>query len=130
MNTYAVPRVITYSFGEHDFGAAGESLSIKGPSGFAGELVGVQVNATETFTAATTSGKVQVGTAADVDAYAELDLSTTADTNTVSEATDTDAIIEASIPADTQVEVTLVAPTGGTPAGKGFVHITINWFKL
>lgn len=129
MLTYATPRTITYSFGEHDFGAGGEVFSLRGPLGFTGKLVGVQVNATETFTATTLQGTVLVGTAGDTDAFGLLNLGTTADTDTVSEATDTDAILSSAITADTQVEVNLTAPTGGTPAGKGFVHITIDWYK-
>lgn len=125
---YDKPQLITYGLGNHDFGTAGDSLSLRGPAGKVGKLVHVSVSATETFNAVTTSAKVQVGTAGDVDAYAELDIGTTADTDCVSEATDTDAIISDAIPADTQVEVTLVAPTGGTPAGMGYVHIGIEWF--
>lgn len=119
-----------YSFGEHDFGNAGESLSITGPKGKGGRLIAVHVAATETFTATTTAGRVDVGTAADTDAYASFNLGTLADTDSASTddgTTDTDAIIDADIPADTQVEVTFVAPTGGTPAGKGFVSIIIDW---
>ncbi len=129
MYTYSEPRIITYSFGEHDFGAGGEVLSLRGPLGFVGKLVGVQVNATETFTATTLQGTVLVGTAGDTDAYGLLNLGTLADTDTASEATDTDAILASAIPADTQVEVNLTAPTGGTPAGKGYTHITIEWSK-
>ncbi len=127
--SYDNPRRWVYSFGEHDFGAGSESLSLKGPSGKKGVLREIQVNATETFTDDTTSGNVQVGTAADPDAYGLLDLGTTADTNTASYAAgdDADAVISESIPADTQVEVTFTAPTGGTPAGKGFVQIVIDW---
>ena len=40
---------------------------------------------------------------------------------------DPDAIKLALLPADTQIEVALVAPTGGTPAGQGHVHITVSW---
>ena len=117
--SYDNPRRLMYSFGEHDFGAGSESLSIKGPVGLKGTLKSIQCNATETFTATTTAGFVRVGTAADNDAYGELNLATTADTDTVSEADDTNAVLAEAIPEDTQVEITLVAPTGGTPAGKG-----------
>lgn len=129
IGTYDNPFYVTYSVGEHDFGAGGESLSIKGPSGKKGRLKFICLSATEAFTADTTSAKVQIGTAADVDAYAQLDCATTADTDSI-EASDEDTgtITDPDIPADTQVEVTLVAPTGGTPAGKGFVNFVIGWY--
>lgn len=126
--SYENPQMQSYSFGAHDFGAGGDSFSIRGPAGKKGRLVHVSVSATETFTDTTTPGYVRIGTAADNDAYAELNLGTTADTDCVSEATDTDAIIDEAIPADSQVEVTLVAPTGGTPAGIGHVHIGVEWY--
>lgn len=128
--SYADPDRRQYSFGEIDFGDAAEVLSITGPKGAKGILHAIHVAATETFTADTTPAYVRVGTAADPDAYAEMNLGTLADTDSASSddgTTDPDAIIAESIPADTQVEVTTVAPTGGTPAGKGFVTIIIDW---
>ena len=38
-----------------------------------------------------------------------------------------DLVLDA-LPADTTVHLTLVAPTGGTPAGKAHVHVMIEWF--
>jgi hypothetical protein len=102
---------------EHDFGAGGESLSYKLPASKAARLKDIVLSATETFTDDTTTGKVQVGTAADPDAYAELDCLTTADTDSIRASDQSGAIIDPAIPAGTQVEITLVAPTGGTPAG-------------
>ena len=125
--SYDNPNVITYSFGEHDFGSAGEVLSVKGISGKSGVLLDICVSATETFTATTTPAYVKVGTASDDDAYASLSLATTADTDSVTASATSGAIISPKIAADTQVEVTFVAPTGGTPAGKGFVSIAIAW---
>ena len=113
---------------QHDFGAASEIFSVRGPSGKQGILRLVAVAVTETFTATTTQGFVRVGTAADNDAFAELQMGTAADEDYWdSDTDDTNAIIDSDIPADTLVEVNLVAPTGGTPAGQGEVHIMIDW---
>lgn len=128
--SYSDPDRRNYGFGIHDFGAASESLSIKGPKGKAGRLIAIHASATETFNAVSTSARIDVGTAADTDAYASFVLGTLADTDSASTddgVTDTDAIISAEIPADTQVEVTFVAPTGGTPAGMAAVNIIIDW---
>lgn len=128
MSGYDNPITITYSLGEHDFGAGGDALAIKGPTGKSGRLVDIGVMVTETFTATTTAGFVRLGTAADPDAYAELNMATAADTDYWNIQDDTDAIIDKFLPADTQVEVALVAPTGGVPAGKGYVNITVDWY--
>lgn len=121
--------VVTYSFGEHDFGAGGDALAIKPPTGYTrGRILDVGVMVTETFTNTTTPGYVRIGTATDADAYAELNMGVAADTNYYNTLDDTDAIIEADIPSATQLEVALVAPTGGTPAGKGYVNIVIRWY--
>lgn len=128
--SYADPDRRQYSFGPIDFGAGGEVVSITGPKGKAGTLKAIHVMATETFTTTTTAGRVDIGTAADTDAYASFNLGALADTDSASTddgTTDTDAVISADIPADTQVEVTCVAPTGGTPAGIGYVSIIIDW---
>lgn len=128
--SYSNPDRRCYCFGEIDFGAGGEVVSITGPKGKKGTLIDIHAAATETFTADTTEAEIQVGTAGDADAYALMQLGTLADTDSASaqdESTDIDAIIDSAIPADTQVEVTMVAPTGGTPAGKAFVQLVIDW---
>jgi len=125
---YDNPVTIAYSFGNHDFGTAGESFSFKGPVGKQGKLKDIIVSATETFNAVTTEAEVQVGTAADPDANALLGLGTLADTDTVTAQETSGAIIDADIDADAQVEVTYVAPTGGTPAGMAYVTIVVDWF--
>lgn len=117
-----------YPFGEIDFGAASESTSITGPKGKTGVLKWIHVSCTETFADGT--GDVQVGTAGDADAYAKFALGTLADTDSASTddaTTDTDAIIDPDIPADTQVEVTFTQPAAGAQTGKGYVTICIDW---
>ena len=125
---YDHPQSQSYCFGIHDFGAGGDALSIKGPSGKTGRLIDIVVSATETFNAVTTEGAVQVGTAADPDAFASLGLGTLADTDSKSASETAGAIIAEALPADTPIEVTFVAPVGGTPAGQGYVHIHTEWY--
>lgn len=128
--SYSNPDRRDYAFGAIDFGAGGDVVSITGPKGKKGTLVCIHIAATETFNAVTTQANIQVGTAADPDAYALMNLGTLADTDSASSddgTTDTNAIIDQNIPADTQVEVTFTAPTGGTPAGIGHVTVTIDW---
>lgn len=125
--SYSNPTTVTYSV-LHDFGAGDDALAIKAPRGFSrGRIRDVGVMVTETFTADTTAGYVRLGTAADPDAYAELNMGTAADTDYYNTQDDTDAIISADV-TSTQIEVALVAPTGGTPAGIGTVNIVIDWF--
>ena len=94
------------------------------PKGKQGSLKEILVSATETFTNTTTEGFVKVGSAAAGAQYANMGLGTLAD-GADQRLTDTkaDLVLDA-LPADTDVHVTFVAPTGGTPAGIGFVQIT------
>lgn len=119
---------VTYNFGLHDFGAGAGAFAFKGPPGKRGRIEDIGVAVTETFNAVTTPGYVRVGTGADPDAYAELNMGTAAATDFYNTQDDTDAIINNLLPADTQIEVAFVAPTGGTPAGIGYVHIVVTWF--
>ncbi|ROH88002.1 hypothetical protein ED236_00470 [Pseudomethylobacillus aquaticus] len=124
---YDNPSTVTFQFGNHDFGAGAAALSFKLPKGKSGRLIDVGVmNISEAFTATTTPAYVRVGTGLDPDAYAQLSCGTTAIGDTVNTVDDTDAIIDAQLPADTQIEVALVAPTGGTPAGIGTAFVVVE----
>lgn len=126
--SYSNPLSMTYSLGIHDFGAGGDALAIKAPNGYSkGRIIDIGVMVTETFTATTTPAYVRLGTTGDADAYAELNMGTAADTDYYNTQDDTDAIISADV-TSAQIEVALVAPTGGTPAGMGYVNIAIDWF--
>lgn len=127
MSTYDNPSTVTFQFGLHDFGAGAGALSFKLPKGKKGRLIDVGVfGITEAFSATTTPAYFRVGTASDADAYAELNLGTAAATDTYNTVDDPDAIIDADLPADTQIEVTMVAPTGGTPAGIGVPFVVVE----
>jgi hypothetical protein len=134
--SYSQPDRQVYNLGHHDFGAGGDSLAIAVPSGkrFA-RVANIHVAATETFTDTTTSGKIYLGTGSDTDKFVIFDLGTLADTDAMDLADDTDAVltgyteyIDTTVENITQIEVTFVAPTGGTPAGMGHVTVTLDWF--
>lgn len=128
---YANPmQRITYTYAGIDFGAGDKAASFQGPAGMVGRLVAIVLpNVTEVFSATTTSAQIKIGTTGNDDAYALADLGTTAATDTFeSSQDDPDAIIDPDIPADTQVEVAFVAPTGGTPTGIADVQIVVEWY--
>lgn len=126
---YDNPEVITYVLPAVDFGAGTTNHAIKGPNGKSrGRLLDVGVAVTETFNQVTTQAFVRIGTSGDADAYAELQMAAAAATDFFNTQDDTNAIINADIPDATQLEVACIAPTGGTPAGIGSVHISIGWY--
>jgi hypothetical protein len=122
---YSSAQYATYSFGLQDFADAPEVFSFKLPSGKQGTLVDVCISCVESFNATTTEARLDIGTATDPDAYARCGLGTTADTDTYLASENTGDIISSGIPAGTQVEVTMVANTGGTPTGKGLINIVV-----
>ena len=127
--SYSNGPIITYSYPAVNFGAGTTGHAFKAPKGYTqGTIIDIGVAVTTLFTNTTTPAYVRVGTAGDPDAYAELNMGVAAATDYYGTLDDTDAIINAKIPSTTQVEVACIAPTGGTPAGIGTVHITVRWF--
>ncbi len=123
--SYSQEQYITINLGLQDIAAAGESMSFKLPEGKQGRLVDVIVSCVETFNAVTTEAFVDVGTAADTDAYAHCGMGETADTDTYLASENAGDIISAAIPAGTQVVVTTVQNVGGTQTGIGHVNIVV-----
>ena len=54
--SYDNPLRVSYSFGEHDYGAGALTAAIDQPDGKRGRVVDIHVSATETFTDTTTEG--------------------------------------------------------------------------
>ena len=134
MYTYATPLVRSYSLGSQDF-TSPYAGSIPVPAwAKACRVEGISVAASVTFTNDTTAGFVRVGPAADDDKFAELDMATTAATDSLDGGPyPSDYFIDLERDGDagaalTQLEVVTVAPTGGVPAGTGLVDITISWW--
>jgi hypothetical protein len=128
---YANPmQKITYSFGLIDIGAGTKTYTVRGPKGMAGRVRDVVMSGETLFTNTTTSAKVQVGTAATAAKYAQLDCGVlAAGANLVLTKDQATGLVAAQeLPADTDVQIKFVAPTGGSPAGKGFPDVIIDWY--
>lgn len=137
--SYDNPDRRTYVLSAHDFGAGAGSASVRGPKGKKGVLIdyGVQ-NVSETFNAVATPATIAVGDGSDVDAFGEeFSLATVAagSGRSVQSVYESDGIynenviVNRHIPADTDVTLTFVAPTGGTPAGIAQPYVTIDWSR-
>lgn len=130
---YEQPMQAMYNFASMDFGAAAGTTihRISGPTGHVGKLREIGVCLSEATVFATTLGFVEVGTAADADAYGKLQIPTASAINTtVNTADDTDAVIASSIPADTCILVTLTEGTGAGLTGIGNPYVIIDWQKV
>jgi hypothetical protein len=114
-----------------DFGAGtGTAWSFKGPSGKQGNLKNIGLHVKETFACDTTTGKVLIGTAADPNAYGQLEVvDGTLNTDTFNNVDDTNCVISQAIAADAQVEVTFVQCADSVaPAGKGRAYVEVDWY--
>jgi hypothetical protein len=125
---YENPTTISYSLGSVDFGAGNTTHYIKGPTGKVGRIVDVMLDVTETFNAVTTSAFLRAGSGSDADAYWEYTMGTTAQGAAFNIQNQAAADKETNIPANGQVVIACVAPTGGTPAGIAKVTVAINWW--
>ena len=131
--SYSNPLPVSYNMGIHDFGAGGDALAIKPPLRLnRGRVEDIHVAVTETFNQVTTPGFIRLGHASDADYYAELNMGAAADTDAYNlrdagvVTNKIDLINDPGPP--TQIEVAFVAPTGGTPAGMGYVTIVLSWW--
>lgn len=130
--SYSNPLTCMYNFPSFDFGTVATPIthSIAGPSGMKGRLREIGVAVTEVFACDATNAQVDVGTSADGDAFGRLNIpDLSADNTVVNSGDDTDAIIDADIPADTCVHVTCTDGTDGTAVtGQGYPYVIIDWF--
>lgn len=139
---YDNPIVFNYTFGgEVDFsGVSPDVYHIQPPIGAQqGQVYDIQVSATLLFTNDSSGALIRVGTNADTDKYAELDMQATAanivhgsyDYDIFGTARDgfIDMLRDGTAGAALDfVEIGYVAPTGGSPAGKGWVTVTMGWW--
>lgn len=126
--SYSNPLQHTYTFPAVDFGAGNSEKSFQGPKGKKGRVREIGFAVTEAFNAVTTSAKTRLGTDADNDLYAEVDMGTTAVKGGINMTGQANADKGQLITADSIVEVNFVAPTGGTPTGIADVFVTVDWF--
>lgn len=121
------PR-ISHDFGLIDF-ATTTTTRIRGPKGKTGKLRDILVGGHTLFTAVTTPAHITMGTAAAATAYADVTFGTlAADAAWVASNDMPTGLTVTDLPADTDIKISFTAPTGGSPAGKGYVQIVIDWF--
>ena len=131
--SYDNPLTICYNFGLFDFGAAGDITAIPVPYGKSRcRVEEIYAMVAEVFT---DGGKVEVGTAADPNHYAQLLLETTADTDGLGITTPATQLFDNSqggkgvidlVTEDiTQLEVVL---TTSTTTGKAWTGIVVSWW--
>lgn len=131
---YANPFPRTYVFDDINF-ATSTTAKFKGPKGLEGRVRDISVNGQVLFTAVTTPAYVRVGKAdnsADA-AYAEVPLGTLAAGGVIVATQDAPSTWRKTgaagiLPMNTEIKMSFVAPTGGTPAGTGDVTVTVDWF--
>ena len=129
---YDKVKLVEISLPLFDFGGgAAETYSFRLPTGMSAKLVKIGVGVTEVFATDTTLGSVEIGTAADADAYAKLEIpDTSADNDFIDETDDTDAIISKDIDADTLIKVTLTNGTdSGSVTGQGIPKLSFEMYE-
>lgn len=125
--TYDHPVYTTYTFEAHDFGAGGATKAVVGPNGMRGQIVDIQVGASETFTDTTAEGAVRAGITGELDKFADFGLGTLASGAGDAASRNAGDLKGGVLSADETLLLTFVAPTGGTPAGIADVHVTVAW---
>ena len=131
MSAYDYPMYTTHSFPVVDFAAGGGPYykMIRGPKGFQGRLIDFGINTTEATVWTTTEATFEVGIAADHDEFGKMSIPTGTSSNVVfNTADDLDAIIDESIPPDTDILLTFTEGTGGSITGQGIPYVLIAWF--
>ena len=128
--------VVNYGFGLYVFTNALTALLYPPRRCNRGVVVDIHVNATVLFTAVTTPAYVRLGIAGDLDKYAELNLATTASGAALNlpasgayNPSNPNAFSVIDLVGDGASYVTLsvVAPTGGSPAGTGYLNVALGW---
>lgn len=110
-----------------DFGDGWVYTALKAPTGYKGKVIGVSCyGVTEAFTATTLPSRVDVGNSTDAQAYyVGGSLGTTATTDAAHPA----GTFKDYIPGGSSFNVKGVANTGGTPAGRSRIALTIMWVQ-
>lgn len=136
MKSYDNPLTISHNLGVVDYGAGNSVQLIPAPPGCTGARIEcVLLDVDETFNTDTTEGAVQVGDGTDADKFFAASVGAAAADTAVSFAGATEAYPTIDMARDgnagaamTFLTVTLVAPTGGTPAGIANTTLVIHWF--
>ena len=137
--TYSHPVRATYSYGLLNFAAGNlTNFMVPPPRARNGRVVDIHVRATITFTNVTTAAIVNIGTVATPAKYATLNLGalvagSAANFVTTGGTPFNEALVnflDINFDRDlvTQVQLQVLAPTGGGPAGTGYLDVFMAWF--
>lgn len=136
--SYSSPNRMTYTSDTFDFGGGADgTITVIGPKDKKGRLWDAGVlGPSEAFAGGTTTPFISVGTVADPDAYMDefpmgaLALKTPKSLRSTylpSEAGFATYMLNEVLPANTVIQMTLVASTGSGLAGMAVAWITIDW---
>lgn len=140
--SYSNPMRMTYSWGSLNFVSGAGSWQIQPPPlSKAARVADISVRVTTLFTNVTTGALVNIGTAATAAKYVSFNCGAAAANTTINLNTQGgspfnpvaagfigDGSIDLTRDAVTFIQVQVVAPTGGSPAGVGFLDIAMAWF--
>lgn len=142
MSQYDDLNVVTYKYAALNFvsGAGTFKLPIPRSARFA-RVMDIMVVSTTTFTQTTTAALVQIGDGTTAAAFAQLSVGGTTAGNSITgqdqtggvwkgnyEATANPAVGTAGVLHD--LIMTIVAPTGGSPAGVGDVYVIVGYDQI
>ncbi len=132
--SYENPVYVTYSIPANNYGSGDAVKDIRPPRGArAGRVESIGLYATTTFNQVTTQAFVRVGVASDTDKFAELPIGALAagaalvDSDVVGVFTN-DGQFDLAQESEDEVRISLIAPTGGTPAGVADTFVTVAWY--
>lgn len=134
MSSYDNAYVVTYNFPALDVGAGTITRKIRVPKGATGaRVLDIHAFASETFSQTTTAARAQVGIAGDLDKFVDANLGALAAGNAFSLADSVGAhkgVWHDGEDDVSELTVTFVAPTGGTPAGIADFAIAVAWNSI
>jgi hypothetical protein len=138
--TYDNPVWVTYTWSALDCSAGDKTRKIRGPKGKKGIVELITGMATTSFVGTSTPSYLRIGDGSDADKYGQIAMGaasagTAAGSLVVANTYATGLLANnpASLPfvataADTDVTVTCVASTGGSPAGVADYTILMRWY--
>jgi hypothetical protein len=134
MATYDRPTRMHYNFNGLSGAAGNVDRKIQSPlAGQRGRIIEVEAYVTTLFTNVTTSAKFNIGATSGATTYFTYDMAASAAGTMIPGATMRSGIVgitsnpQTELPADTAIFCTLVAPTGGTPAGIADFRVLVDW---
>lgn len=133
---YADYDVVNYGFGLYVFTNALTASLVPPVRCNRAVVIDIHVNATVIFTNVTTPAYVRLGTAGTPAKYAELNMAATASGAALNlpatgkyNPSAPNAFVNIDLVRDavSAVQLTVVAPTGGSPTGTGYLNVALGW---